>query len=192
MAEYKLSYTAKEIDEKLGKIDSLAKKSELPSKTSDLINNSGFTTETYVQNYSQPKGDYALKSEIPDVPSTDGLASETYVNEQIANLVNSAPDKLNTLDELAAALGDDENFANTVTTELSKKANASIIQISNVEPTDEDTEIWINMSEDGGGDVSDYAHIKEQINQLSSEKVDKSELAALVFTLFTNAEEVAL
>ena len=188
MAEYKLSYTAKEIDEKLGKIDSLAKKSELPSKTSDLINNSGFTTETYVQNYSQPKGDYALKSEIPDVPSTDGLASETYVNEQIANLVNSAPDKLNTLEELAAALGDDENFANTVTTELSKKANASIIQISDVEPTDEETEIWINMSEDGGSeggvgsaslaahniDVNAHADIREQISQLSSEKVDET------------------
>ena len=53
------------------------------------------------------------------------LATETYVNESVASLVNSAPDKLNTLNELAAALGDDENFANTITTELSKKANKS-------------------------------------------------------------------
>ena len=48
---------------------------------------------------------------------------EKYIDDEIADLVNSAPDKLNTLDELAAALGDDENFANTVTTSLSKKAN---------------------------------------------------------------------
>lgn len=57
--------------------------------------------------------------------SLDGLATEDYVNTQVSNLVNSAPDKLNTLDELAAALGDDANFANTVTTELSKKANSA-------------------------------------------------------------------
>ena len=47
----------------------------------------------------------------------------TYVDTEIANLVNSAPDKLNTLDELAAALGDDENFATTVTTQIASKAN---------------------------------------------------------------------
>lgn len=42
--EYKLSYTASEIDEKLGKIDDLATKSEVPTKTSDLTNDSGFLT----------------------------------------------------------------------------------------------------------------------------------------------------
>lgn len=42
--EYKLSYTATQIDEKLGKIDNLATKSEVPSKTSDLTNDSGFIT----------------------------------------------------------------------------------------------------------------------------------------------------
>lgn len=39
----------------------------------------------------------------------------------LANLVGTAPEALNTLNELAAALGDDPNFATTVTTELGKK-----------------------------------------------------------------------
>ena len=43
--EFKLSYTGNEINEKLGKIDNLAEKSELPTKTSDLTNDSGFITE---------------------------------------------------------------------------------------------------------------------------------------------------
>lgn len=43
--EYKLSYTAKEIDTKLGKIDNLATKSEVPTKTSDLTNDSGYITD---------------------------------------------------------------------------------------------------------------------------------------------------
>jgi len=40
----------------------------------------------------------------------------------IAALVNSAPGLLNTLDELAAALGDDPNFATTITNALALKA----------------------------------------------------------------------
>ena len=55
---------------------------------------------------------------------TDGLfATETYVNTAIANLVDSAPSTLNTLNELAAALGDDPNFATTVATAIGTKQN---------------------------------------------------------------------
>lgn len=50
------------------------------------------------------------------------VASEEYVENTIAELVDSAPAALNTLNELAAALNDDANFATTMTTELSKKA----------------------------------------------------------------------
>ena len=52
---------------------------------------------------------------------TDG-ATIAYVDTEIANLVNSAPATLDTLDELAAALNDDANFATTVTTSIALKA----------------------------------------------------------------------
>lgn len=42
--EYKLSYTGSQINEKLNKIDSLAAKSEIPTKVSDLENDRGFIT----------------------------------------------------------------------------------------------------------------------------------------------------
>ena len=51
--------------------------------------------------------------------------SKTEVDAKVAAVVNSAPERLNTLDELAAALGDDENFAATVTNQISLKANAA-------------------------------------------------------------------
>ena len=50
-----------------------------------------------------------------------GATTESYVDNKVADLVNSAPDKLNTLNELAAALNNDENFANTVTSQISEK-----------------------------------------------------------------------
>jgi len=49
------------------------------------------------------------------------IATQSHVATQIANLVGSAPGALDTLNELAAALGDDANYATTVTTSLAGK-----------------------------------------------------------------------
>jgi len=46
----------------------------------------------------------------------------TYADGLITNLVNTAPTTLDTLNELAAALGDDPNFATTITTTINDKA----------------------------------------------------------------------
>ena len=70
-------------------------------------------------------GDYTDLINTPTIPSTDGLATETYVQNKIAEVVNSAPGTLDTLNELAQALGNDPNFATTMATELGKKANTA-------------------------------------------------------------------
>ena len=46
---------------------------------------------------------------------------KAYVDAEVAGVVNSAPSALNTLDELAAALGDDANFATTTSTALGNR-----------------------------------------------------------------------
>jgi Major tropism determinant N-terminal domain len=53
--------------------------------------------------------------------SEAGLATPSDIATAIANLVDSAPTTLDTLNELAAALGDDANFATTVTDALALK-----------------------------------------------------------------------
>lgn len=50
--------------------------------------------------------------------------TKTEVDTKISELVDSSPEALNTLNELAAALGDDPNFATTVMTEIGTKADA--------------------------------------------------------------------
>jgi hypothetical protein len=50
---------------------------------------------------------------------------EEYVTEKIAGVIDSAPEALNTLNELAAALGDDPNFATTIATQIGGKADKS-------------------------------------------------------------------
>jgi hypothetical protein len=54
--------------------------------------------------------------------NTAGYASEAYVDLAITNLIDTAPATLDTLNELAAALNDDANFATTVTDALALKA----------------------------------------------------------------------
>lgn len=74
----------------------------VPTKTSELTNDSNFLTEHQ---------------------SLTGLATETYVNDKVAGIVNSAPETLDTLQELATALGNDANFATTVSTQIGKKVD---------------------------------------------------------------------
>ena len=52
-----------------------------------------------------------------DVLEADPV-TQSYVDTQVAGLINSAPGALNTLDELAAALNDDANFAATITNSI--------------------------------------------------------------------------
>lgn len=61
----------------------------------------------------------------PTIPSLTGYATETYVNTAVSNLVDTAPETLNTLNELAAAINDDASFASTVTTALGNKLDSS-------------------------------------------------------------------
>lgn len=49
------------------------------------------------------------------------IATETYADNAVAALVNSSPDTLDTLNEIAAALGDDPNFATTITASIATK-----------------------------------------------------------------------
>ena len=53
--------------------------------------------------------------------SNNTYATTSYVNTAVANVVDSAPAALDTLNELAAALGDDANFSTTMTTALGNR-----------------------------------------------------------------------
>jgi hypothetical protein len=57
--------------------------------------------------------------------NTNQIASTSFVRTEISNLVSSAPSTLDTLNELATALGNDPNFATTITNNLASKAALS-------------------------------------------------------------------
>jgi len=53
--------------------------------------------------------------------NTNQLASTAFVRTAIADLIDASPDLLNTLAELASAIGNDENFATTVANSIATK-----------------------------------------------------------------------
>lgn len=63
------------------------------------------------------------------IPSIEGLASEVYVDDAITALTAGASSALDTLNELAQALGNDANFSATVTAQLGLKANTADLSV---------------------------------------------------------------
>ncbi|MDY4127666.1 hypothetical protein [Peptostreptococcus porci] len=66
-------------------------------------------------------------TEKPNIPSVVGLATESYVDTKVAEIVDSAPETLNTLNELSTALGNDPNFATTVANQIGTKASTEYV-----------------------------------------------------------------
>ena len=62
--------------------------------------------------------------------NTTDVTNKAYVDQQVANVINGAPGALDTLNELANALGDDANFSTTVTNSLATNATAIATNLS--------------------------------------------------------------
>lgn len=81
---------------------------------------------------------------VHGITDTSAMATKAYADSSAstaaANIVDSAPSTLDTLNELAAALNDDANFATTVTNSIAAKASLSGASFTgNVTVLSEDT-----------------------------------------------------
>ena len=103
-----LSAYAKKTD--IPSLDGYALKTEIPTKVSELENDSGYLTQ------HQDLSAYALKTEIPTVPSLDGYATTEYVDNAIANVPSGGNVDLSnyyTKAETNALIPSTEGFATT-------------------------------------------------------------------------------
>lgn len=125
----------------------------------------------------------------PVIPSIEGLATETYVNGKVADLVASAPETLDTLKELADALGNDADFATTITTSIGNKvdkeegkslvANTEIAKIhehANKEELDK-IQVGDKAKWDAKADA-DHNHDGVYLKEVPAEYITETELAA--------------
>ena len=110
--------------------DPLARANHTGTQTASTI--SDFDTQVRTNRLDQmaaPTASVALNSQkitgLGTPTSSTDAATKGYVDTQVTNLIDAAPGALDTLNELAAALGDDANFSTTVTNSLATKLNLS-------------------------------------------------------------------
>ena len=97
--------------------------------------------------------------QLGNVPVTDltGYATETFVTTAVSNLIDSAPGALDTLNELAAALGDDADFATTITNAINAKPDnlselddVTITSVTQNQVLKFNGTAWVNAAAGGG------------------------------------------
>jgi hypothetical protein len=96
---------------------------------------------------------------------TSTIATQSYVGTAISNLVDAAPTTLNTLNELAAALGDDANYASTISTALGLKAPLA-------DPTFTGTVSGITKSMVGLGNVDNTTDANKPVSTATQTALD--------------------
>jgi hypothetical protein len=112
------------------------------------------------------------------IPLIVGLDTEitTAVNNAITSLVDGAPTALNTLNELAAAVNDNENFAATVVSALDLKAPLA-------SPTFTGTVSGVTKSHVGLGNVDNTTDLNKPISTAMQTALDlKAPIASPTFT----------
>ena len=63
-----------------------------------------------------------LITDLPNCVNDNDVARKKYVDDSVSAIVAGAPSALDTLNELAAAIADDSNYATTITTALGLKS----------------------------------------------------------------------
>jgi hypothetical protein len=102
-------------------------------------------------------------------------ATQNYVSLQISNLVNSAPATLNTLKELADALGSDANFSTTISTSLGNRLRVDVNTqgLDNTQKSNARTNLGLATVASSGSytDLTDKPTIVFSYNDLTNKPV---------------------
>jgi len=125
---------------------SYATTSYVDTAESDAVSTANAYTDTRETAITSAYQAYANQAEADAV-----ITANAYTDQEVAALVSAAPGTLDTLNELAAALGDDPNFATTVTDSIATKldATANAVSASKLQ-----TARTISLSGDVSGSVS--------------------------------------
>lgn len=106
----------------------LTKETNLTDAVVQLDEEIKATNDNLALEHANAEATYAKKTDVPtnvsQLTNDAGYQTEAQVSAKVSALVDGAPETLDTLNELAAAIGDDPNFATTVTNQIVGKANA--------------------------------------------------------------------
>ena len=120
------------------------------------------SAQSYLTEIPNTYATYAAITAMGYLTSQDitGLATESYVLTKVADLVDSAPGTLDTLNELATALGNDENFATTVASQISEKVSKTELSgLGYITTTDLSNQGYLTQSSLSENSYAGYAYV---------------------------------
>ena len=117
----------------------------------------------YVANTTDSGSSYAGRK-ITKSNLLSGYATESYVGTQISNLIDGAPDALNTLNEIAAAINDDASIATTLTA-LSTANETHIDNLATLTGVAKDS---TNLGTFSGSTIADSQTVKAALQALET------------------------
>ena len=138
----------------------------------------------YVANTTDSGSSYAGRK-ITKANLLSGYATESYVGTQISNLIDGAPDALNTLNELAAALNDDASAAASLTSLI----NANETHIDNLATLTGVAKDSTGLGTFSGSTIADSATIKAALQSLETSLETKGS-AGSVTSVSTNVGDL--
>ena len=134
------------------------KLSELTAVTSTADESLVYVADT------QDSGSSYSGRKITKAQLFNGFATESYVTTAISNLIDGAPDALNTLNELAAALNDDASAASSLTTLI----NANETHIDNMATLTGVAKDETDLGTFSGSTIADDQTIKAALQALET------------------------
>lgn len=182
-----------------GKVDKVEGKSLIDDTEIERLKNVDNYDDTEVKRLITDKADadhvhsYNDLTDKPEIPSIEGLATTDYVDGKVSDLVNGAPEAMDTLKELSDAIQAHQNvydaYVQTVSDNLAKKVDkeegkslvldteiAKIHKHTNKEELDK-IEVGDKAKWDAKADA-DHNHDDVYLKEIPAEYVTEEELAA--------------
>ena len=156
-----------------------------------LLDSLGNQIDTTYLTKNSAESTYARKEDV-----------DTKITEKISAIIDSSPEALDTLNELAKALGDDPNFATTIATKLGEKANDADLHsvaksgdyndLINKPIIDTVTNTKSNNAISNGAITSYVNKLREQITtgHLVCRQANRDKLGNVIHEFYATKEEV--
>lgn len=175
------------IEEVKSRLETITVDTELSNTSENPVQNKVITEALEGK---QNVGDYVTSDILDDYVTEIELEAKGYqteeqcieaVNSAVANLVDSAPETLDTLKELADALGNDANFSTTVTTLIGQKLDTETYE-TDKETFALKTEIPTNVGELN----NDAGYITESMAKLCDITLGSQEAGYITTDMLSN------
>ena len=162
--------------------------SEYASQVSLDIQNLSNSVAADIQSINENKADrtelfskdYNELYNTPEIPSIDGLATEQFVENKLAELIDAAPETLNTLGELATAISENGDLIETLNSAVADKADKAALEELNTtlgKKIEENTGLYNELN-----NKVDEIVIPTQISELENDSnfVDEDQVLELI------------